>query len=111
MGLVLSASLGRNLDIAVRQPTNRCTSLMFTGLGISMIALHFSGFASIPCCVSMKPKNFLLSMSKTHLLGFNRRLYLRRVVNTLGKSFECCRWLGDLTTMSSTYISTHLPNK
>jgi len=111
MGLVLSASLGRNFDIAVRRPTNRCTSLMFTRLRILMIALHFSGFASIRRCVSMKPKNFQLSTLKTHLSGFNRRLYLRRAVNTSTKSFECCRWLGDLTTMSSTYTLTHFPNR
>jgi len=107
MGLVLSTSLGRNFDMVVRRPTNRCTSLMFVRLRISMIALHFSKLASILRCVSMKPKNFPLLTPKTQLLGFNHMLYFRRAVNTSAKSFECCRWLGDLTTMSSTYTSTH----
>jgi len=75
MGLVLSASVGRNLDMAVRQPTNHCTSLMFVGLRMSMIGLHFSGFASIPRCVSMNPKNFPLLTPNTHLSRFNQRLY------------------------------------
>ena len=38
MGRVLSASLGRNVDIAVRWSTKRCTSLTFVGLRIWIIA-------------------------------------------------------------------------
>jgi len=58
IGRVWSASIGRNLDMAVRWPTKRCTSLTLVGLCISIMALHFSGFSSIPRCVSMKPKIF-----------------------------------------------------
>jgi len=65
MGPVLSANFGRNLDMAVRQPIKRCTSFTFFGLRISIMALHFSGFASIPR-VSMKPKKFpTISMEYT----------------------------------------------
>jgi len=50
MGRVCSASLERNLDMAVRRLTRHCTSLTLVGLRISIIALHFSGLASIPHC-------------------------------------------------------------
>ena len=48
MGWVYSASFGRNLDMTVRRPIRHCTSLTLVGLRISMIALHFSGLASMP---------------------------------------------------------------
>ena len=32
----------------MRRPMRRCTSLTLVGLRISMIALHFSGLASMP---------------------------------------------------------------
>jgi len=44
MGLVLSANLGKNLNIAVNHPISRCISLMFVGLLISIMALHFQGW-------------------------------------------------------------------
>jgi len=47
MGCVCSASLGRKWEMAVRRPMRRCTSLILLGLRISMIALHFSGLASM----------------------------------------------------------------
>jgi len=109
MGWVSSANFGKNLDIAVRQPIKRCTSLTLVGLRILNMALHFSGSASIPHCISIKPKNFLLSTLKTHFSGLSLRLYFRSAENASNRSFECYRWLGDLTTMPSTYTSTHLP--
>jgi len=109
MGWVLSTNLGKNIDMVVRRPTKHCTSFTFARLRISIMALHFSGFAMIPHCMSMKPKNFLLLTPKMHFSGLSLRLFFRSVVNTSTKSFECCRWLRDLTTMSSTYTSTHLP--
>ena len=69
VGRVLSANLGRNLDMAARGPIKRCTSFTFVGLRISIMTLHFSRFALIPCCFSMKPKNFSLSTPNTHFLG------------------------------------------
>jgi len=111
MGRVCSANLGRNLDMAVRRPTRRCTSLTLVGLHISIIALHYLRLASIPRCVSMKPRNFQLSTSKIHFLGLSVRLYYHRAKNTADKSCACYRWLGELITMSSMYTSTHLPTK
>ena len=102
MGRVCSTSLGRNLDMAVRRPIRCYTSLTLVGLRISIIALHFSGLASITRGVSMKPRNFPLSTPKTYFLGLSRRLYCCRAKNTSDKSCACCKWLGDLTTMSST---------
>jgi len=108
-GWVCSASFGRNQDIAVRWPIKRWTFLTLVGLRISMITLHFSELASMSRCVSMKPRNLPMSMLKTHFSGLSLRLYYRSAENTTDKSSTCCRWLGDLTTMSSTYTSTHLP--
>jgi len=108
-GRVWSASFGRNLDMTVKWTTRRCNSLTLVGLRISIMALHFSGLASILCCVSMKPKNFLLSMPKTHFSWLSMRLYYHNAENTLDRSFACFRSLGDLTTMSSTYTLTHFP--
>jgi len=109
MGRVLSANLGRNLDMAVKWPIKHCTSFTFVGLRISIMALHFSGFASIPHCVSMKPKNFPLSTPNRLFSGLSLRMCFRSDINTSTKSFECYRWLADLVTMLSTYTSTHLP--
>jgi len=74
MGHVLSANFGRNLDMVVRRPINRCTSFTFVGLRISIMTLHFSGFASIPHYVSMKPNNFLPSTPNMHFLGLSMRM-------------------------------------
>jgi len=109
MGQVCTTNFGRNLDIAVRRPIMRWTYLTLVGLHISMIALHFSGLASMLRCVSMKPRNLPLSMPKMNFSGLSLRLCYRSVENTADKSCACCRWLGDLTTMSSTYTLTHLP--
>ena len=106
---VRSASVGRNLDMTVRRPIKRWTSLTLVGSRISIIALHFSGLASMSHCVSMKPRNLPLSTLKTHFSGLSLRLYYRSAENMADKSCACCRWLGDLTTMPSTYTSTHLP--
>ena len=63
--------------MAVRRPMRRCTFLTLVGLRISMIALHFSGLASIPLWVSMNPRNLPRSTSNMHLSGLRRRLYCR----------------------------------
>jgi len=91
MGRVLSANFSRNLDMAIRRPIKRCTYFIFIGLCISIMVLHYSGFASIPRSVSMTPKNFLLSTPNTHFSGLSLRLCFRSAVNTSTKSFECCR--------------------
>jgi len=69
MGWICSASLERKREMAVRRPMRRCTSLTLVGVRISMIALHFSGLASIPHWVSMNPRNLPQSTPNMHLLG------------------------------------------
>jgi len=86
IGWVCSASLGRKWEMAVRRPMRRCTSLTLVGLRISMIALHFSGLASIPRWVSMNPRNLPRSTPNTHLSGLRRRLYYRNAEKTVDRS-------------------------
>jgi len=92
MGWVCSTSFGRNMDMVVRRPIRRWTSLTLVGLRISIIALYFSRLASMPRCVSMKPRNFPLSTLKTHFSGLSLRLYCRSAENTADKSCAYCRW-------------------
>jgi len=108
ISLVLSANFGRKREMAVSLPTSRCTSLMFAGLLISMMVWHFSGLASIPPCVSMKPRNFPPSTPNVHFSWLSLMLYARKALKTCVRSAECCFALGDLTMMSSTYTSTDL---
>ena len=77
MGWVCSANLGRKREMAVSRPMRRCTSLTLVGLHISMIALHFSGLASMPRWVGMNPRNLPRSTPNTHLSGLRQSLYCR----------------------------------
>jgi len=86
MGWVCSASLGRKPKMAVRRPMRRCTSLTLVGLHISIIALHFSGLASMPRWISMNPRNLLRSTPKTNLSGLRRRLYCLNAEKTADRS-------------------------
>jgi len=86
MGWVCSASLGRKREMAVRRPMRCCTSLTLVGLHISMIALHFSGLASMSRWVSMNPRNLPRSTLNTHLSGLRRRLYCRNAEKTTDRS-------------------------
>jgi len=72
--------------MAVSRRMRCCTSLTLLGLRISMMALHFSGLASMPHCVSMKPRNLPRSTPKTHFSGLRQRLYCRNAEKTVDKS-------------------------
>jgi len=91
MGWVCSASLGRKREMAVKRPIRRWTSLIVVGLRISMMALHFSGLASMPRWVNIKPRNLLRSTLNTHLSGLRRRLYWRSAEKTADRSSACWR--------------------
>jgi len=106
MGWVCSASLGRKQEMAVRWPMRRWTSLMVVGLRISIMTLHFSGLASMPRWVNINPRNLPRSTPNTYLSGLRRRLYWRSAEKTAERSSACWWWLGDLTTISSTYTLT-----
>jgi len=64
-------------------------SLMLVGLRISIIALHFSGLASMPRWVSMKPRNLPWLMPNTHLSGLRQRLYWHNAEKTTERSWAC----------------------
>ena len=110
IGLVFSANLGTNLDKVVNRPINLCIPLVFLGLRILMIALHFSGLASMLRWVSMNPKNLLPSTMNTHLSGFSHITCSLKALKTSCRSSTCRMHELDLTTMSSTYTSTFQPS-
>jgi len=85
IGWICLASFGRNLDMAVRRPIRRWTSLTLLGLRILMTALHFSGLASMSRCVSMKPRNLPRSTPNKHFSGLSLRLYCRSAENMVVK--------------------------
>ena len=66
------------------------------------IAWILSGFASIPLCETINPRNFPDDTPKAHLLGFNLILYCRSVSNVYYRLSKCSpsSWL--FTNMSST---------
>jgi len=72
--------------MAVSWPMRRCTSLTLLELRMSIIALHFSGLASMSRCVSMTPRNLPRSTPKTHFLGLRRRLYCLNAEKMVDKS-------------------------
>ena len=51
-----------------------------------MIALIFSVFASIPLWLTMKPSSFPDGTPKTHLVGFNFHLKLRKLLKVSSRS-------------------------
>ena len=48
---------------------------------MSSITFIFSGFASIPRWLTMKPRNFPADTPKAHLDGFSFMLYFLRIRN------------------------------
>jgi len=89
MGWVCSTSSGRKREMTVRWPIRRWTSLIVVGLRISMIAMHFSGLASMPRWVNIKPRNLPRSTPNTHLFGLRQRLYWRSAEKTAERSSAC----------------------
>ena len=58
---------------------------MLDGDGMSSTAFIFSGFASIPQLLTMKPRNFQAETPKAHLAGFSFMLYSLRTWNALDR--------------------------
>ena len=70
-GWHLSLALDTNrLKVAIL-PVRCWTSFIPEGDGMSSTAFIFSGFASIPQWLTMKPTNFPVDTPKAHLAGFN----------------------------------------
>jgi len=60
ISLFFSTSFGTNLDNVINWLISFCSSFIFKRLLLFVIALHFSRLTSMPRCVSMKPRIFLL---------------------------------------------------
>ena len=88
-GKHLSVVLETNLLRAATRPVRDWTSLILYGGFISRIALIFSGFALIPLCETMNPRNFLDATPKAHLLGFNFIPYCLSVLKVSCRSSRC----------------------
>ena len=69
-----SPSLDKNLFRAAMQPVSFWASLIVAGASIAMMALIFSGLASIPRWLTMNPSSFLEGMPMTHLVGLSFQL-------------------------------------
>ena len=108
-GRHLSVAFETNLFRAATFLVRDCTSLTIFGEDISRIALTFSGFASIPLCDTMNPRNFPEETPNAHLDRFNFMLYYMSVLNV---SLRLSKWSSFsllLTSISSTYTSTFFP--
>jgi hypothetical protein len=70
-GRNLSVDQERNQFRAAIFPVSCYNCLIVLGGYISKTAFTFSGFASIPLCDTMKPKNLPEETPKAHLDGFN----------------------------------------
>ena len=60
-----------NRPRVANRPVNCCTSFLKLEADESRIALSCAGFASIPLCVTMKPKNRPALTPKAHFKGLN----------------------------------------
>ena len=89
-------------ESAVNLPINRCTSLTFFRLCISITTQHLLGLASMSRCVNIKPRNLPPSTLKTHLSGFNPMSIFLSAMNTSCKSLMCLSRDSNFTTTSST---------
>jgi hypothetical protein len=60
-----------NLFRAAMHPVSFCTFLIVARASISVMAMIFTGLASIPQLLTMKPSNFPDGPPKTHLVGLS----------------------------------------
>jgi hypothetical protein len=60
-----------NLFRAAMHPVSFCTSLMHVGAFMHVMTEIFSGLASIPWWLMMKPSSFPDGTPKTHLFGLS----------------------------------------
>ena len=66
-----SPSLDKNRFKVAMQPVSFYTSLIVAGTSMAMMALIFSGLASIPRLLMMNPSSFPEGTPKTHLVGLS----------------------------------------
>ena len=99
-----------NRPRAANRLVSCCTPFLELGAGDSRIALSRAGFASIPLCVTMKPKNQSTMTPNAHFKGLSSMSYALRRSKA---SYRCVVWSGrslDFTKISSIYTSMVLPS-
>jgi hypothetical protein len=88
-----------NLFRAAIHPVSFCTSLIVAGASMPVMAMSFTGLASIPRSLMINPSNFPYGTPKTHLVGLSFHQNLRRLPNISSKS--AIRLLGFLVLMTT----------
>jgi hypothetical protein len=97
-----SPSLDMNLLKAAMHPVSLCTFFCDRSASILMMALIFSGLASIPQWLTMNLSNFPAGTSKTHFSGLSFHRYRLRLLKTSCKSSMKFAEFSVLITTSST---------
>ena len=98
-----------NRPSAVILPLSFWGSFKVLGAFILRMASIFFGFASMPLCEIINPKNFPAFTPNTHLSGLSLILYLSNVSSIFSRSLACYSDFWLLTMMSSIYTSIFLP--
>jgi hypothetical protein len=91
-----------NLFRAAIHPVSFCTSLMQQGAFILVMAEIFSGLASMPRWLMMKPSSYPEGTMKTHLFGLTFHWYPRRDAKVSSRSAMSVSEFRVFTTTSST---------
>jgi hypothetical protein len=73
-GSPLSRSREMNLFRGAMHPVSFCTSLIVARASISVMAVIFTGLATIPQLMIINPSNFPDGTPKTHLVGLCNNL-------------------------------------
>jgi hypothetical protein len=91
-----------NLFKAAMHPVSFCTSLTQVGAFILVMAEIFSGLASMPRWLMMKPSSFPDGTPKTHLFGLSLQRYSRRDAKVSSRSvMSMSEFLVLMTTLST----------
>jgi hypothetical protein len=91
-----------NLFRAAIHPVSFCTSLKHVGAFMLVMAEIFSGLASMPRWLMMKPSSLLHGTPKTHLFGLSFQRYSRKEAKVSSRSAMSMLEFLVLTTTSST---------
>jgi hypothetical protein len=91
-----------NLFNAAMHPVSFWMSLMHVGAFMQVMAEIFSGLASMPRWLMMKPSSLLEGTPKTHLFGLSFQRYSCRDAKVSSRSSMRVLEFLVLTTMSST---------
>ena len=108
IGSYMSVNLAMKQLICYNMPRKPMISLSILGVGMSSMALIFSGSTFIPCSLMICPNNFLEVTPNVHFLGFNPNLNCLILSKNLCKAAKRSALSQDFTIMSSIYTSTSL---